>query len=45
MKRTNTLSNAVAVAAFAALALGYTVVAARAHAAPRSAAAQQQQGN
>lgn len=48
MKRTNTLSNAVAVAAFAALALGYTVVASRAHAAPaapRAASAAQQQGN
>lgn len=42
MKRTNTLSNAVSVAALAALAIGYTVVASRAHAAPRAAAAQQQ---
>lgn len=42
MKRTNTLSNAVAVAALAALALGYAVVASRTHAAPRAAAAQQQ---
>lgn len=48
MKRTNTLSNAVGVAALAALALGYTVVASRtqaAPAAPRAAAAAQQQGN
>ena len=46
MKRTNTLSNAVTVAALAALALGYAVVASRTHvsaAAPRAAA--QQQGN
>ncbi|HVF44651.1 MAG TPA: DUF4097 family beta strand repeat-containing protein [Pyrinomonadaceae bacterium] len=42
MKRTNTLSNAVAVAAFAALVLGYAVVAGRTHAAPRAAAARQQ---
>ena len=40
MKRTNTLSNAVTFAALAALAIGYTVVASRAH-----AAAAQQQGN
>lgn len=48
MKRTNTLSNAVAFGALAALALGYTVVASRTHAAsvaPRAAAAVQQQGN
>ncbi|HEV7889037.1 MAG TPA: DUF4097 family beta strand repeat-containing protein [Pyrinomonadaceae bacterium] len=47
MKRTNTLSNAVSVAALAALALGYTVVASRTHAAPAAprAAAAQQQGN
>lgn len=48
MKRTNTLSNAVTVAAFAALALGYMVVASRtpvASAAPRATAAAQQQGN
>src|SRR4051812_19743616 len=46
MKRTNTLSNAVTVAALAALALGYAVVASRtnvASAAPRAAV--QQQGN
>lgn len=46
MKRTNTLSNAVAVAALAALALGYAVVASRTNvsaATPRAAA--QQQGN
>jgi DUF4097 and DUF4098 domain-containing protein YvlB len=46
MKRTNTLSNAVAFAALAALALGYMFVASRTHvasAAPRAAA--QQQGN
>lgn len=46
MKRTNTLSNAVAVAALAALALGYAVVASRTNvsaAVPRVAA--QQQGN
>jgi len=45
MKRTNTLSNVVSVAALAALALGYAVVASRrpaASAAPRAAAAQQQ---
>jgi hypothetical protein len=48
MKRTNTLSNAVTVAALAALALGYAVVAGRAHvasAATRAAAAAPQQGN
>jgi DUF4097 and DUF4098 domain-containing protein YvlB len=40
MKRTNTLSNVAAVVALAALAIGYTVVATRTH-----AAAAQQQGN
>jgi hypothetical protein len=47
MKRTNTLSNAVAFAALAALVLGYTV-ASRTHAAPaapRAAPAARQQGN
>ncbi|HVF67277.1 MAG TPA: DUF4097 family beta strand repeat-containing protein [Pyrinomonadaceae bacterium] len=47
MKRTNTLSNVVTVAALAALAVGYTAVATRTHAAaaPLAAAAAQQQGN
>src|ERR1051325_10871054 len=48
MKCTNTLSNVVSVAAFAALVIGYATVAGRARvasAARRAAAAVQQQGN
>jgi DUF4097 and DUF4098 domain-containing protein YvlB len=48
MKRTNTLSNVFAAAAFAALSIGYAAVVSRtpvASAAPRAAAAAAQQGN